>query len=156
MVSTRLFSRYMAPEINVGAPCDMYDRYGHLWRAWSRDYNMSQTGVGMMEELIDITDHINNHRRLRSPIFAFSSTSGGSPWQAKRQTERSGLRGSRIEPIRLCFSMQIASPDQANHQHHGQNQERMALMLLGPYGYCGHPTDRPYQMNGGTFGSRSL
>ncbi len=42
----------------------MYDRYGHLWRAWSRDYNMSQTGVGMMEELIDITDHINNHRTM--------------------------------------------------------------------------------------------
>jgi hypothetical protein len=44
--------------------CEMYDQAGRLWRDWYRDYNLSQTGVGMMEELIDITDHINNHRTI--------------------------------------------------------------------------------------------
>lgn len=43
---------------------DMYDQAGRLWRSWVRDYNLSQKGEGVMEELIDIVDHINTHRTI--------------------------------------------------------------------------------------------
>ena len=58
--------RYVAidPESCVAVSCEMYDQSGRLWRDWYRDYNLNQTGVGMMEELIDITDQINNHRTI--------------------------------------------------------------------------------------------
>jgi len=52
------------PEICAGVQTDMYDQSGRLWRSWVRDYNLSQTGVGIMEELIDIVDVINHHRTI--------------------------------------------------------------------------------------------
>ena len=52
------------PETCLGLQYECYDESGRLWREWVRDYNLSQTGVGIMEELIDIVDHINNHRTI--------------------------------------------------------------------------------------------
>lgn len=52
------------PESFVEVQTDMYDQSGRLWREWVRDYNLSQDGVGVMEELIDIVDHVNNHRTI--------------------------------------------------------------------------------------------
>jgi hypothetical protein len=52
------------PETCLMLQYDCYDESGRLWREWVRDYNLSQTGVGVMEELIDIVDHINNHRTI--------------------------------------------------------------------------------------------
>jgi hypothetical protein len=52
------------PETCVTLQTDLYDQSGRLWRDWVRDYNLSQTGVGVMEELIDIVDHINTHRTI--------------------------------------------------------------------------------------------
>lgn len=43
---------------------DMYDQAGRLWRSWTRDYNLSQEGKGVMEDIIDIVDHINSHRTV--------------------------------------------------------------------------------------------
>jgi len=52
------------PETCVVLQTDMYDQAGRLWRSWVRDYNLSQDGVGVMEELIDIVDTINKHRTI--------------------------------------------------------------------------------------------
>jgi len=52
------------PETCVQLQTDLYDQAGRLWREWVRDYNLSRTGVGVMEELIDIPDHINKHRTI--------------------------------------------------------------------------------------------
>lgn len=52
------------PETCVQLQTDLYDQAGRLWREWVRDYNLSQDGVGVMEELIDIVDHVNNHRTI--------------------------------------------------------------------------------------------
>jgi len=52
------------PEGHVQIQTDLYDQGGRLWRDWVRDYNISQDGVGCMEELIDIVDHVNNHRTI--------------------------------------------------------------------------------------------
>lgn len=52
------------PEACVGAQTDMYDQGGRLWRSWVRDYNLSQNGVGIMEDLIDEIDHLNQHRTI--------------------------------------------------------------------------------------------
>lgn len=43
---------------------EMYDRSGALWRSWVRDCNLSQTGGGIMENLLDIVDHSNDHRTV--------------------------------------------------------------------------------------------
>jgi hypothetical protein len=43
---------------------DLYDGAGRLWRSWVRDYNLSQKGEGVMEDLIDIVDHNNAHRTI--------------------------------------------------------------------------------------------
>ncbi len=43
---------------------DCYDQSGRLWRSWIRDYNLSRKGDGVMEEIIDIVDHINTHRTI--------------------------------------------------------------------------------------------
>ncbi|HPD60713.1 MAG TPA: DUF1329 domain-containing protein, partial [Thermodesulfobacteriota bacterium] len=51
-------------EICAGVQTDLYDQSGRLWRGWVRDYNLNQNGVGIMEELIDIVDHINHHRTI--------------------------------------------------------------------------------------------
>ena len=52
------------PETCLITNYECYDQSGRLWREWVRDYNITQTGVGCMEELIDIVDHINNHRTI--------------------------------------------------------------------------------------------
>jgi hypothetical protein len=52
------------PESFVEVQTDCYDQSGRLWRDWVRDYNLSQDGVGVMEELIDIVDRVNNHRTI--------------------------------------------------------------------------------------------
>lgn len=52
------------PEQQVQTYEENYDRAGRMWRTWVRDYNNSETGVGCMEDLIDIVDHINNHRTM--------------------------------------------------------------------------------------------
>lgn len=52
------------PQTCVQVQTDLYDQGGRLWRSWVRDYNLSQDGVGIMEELIDIVDHVNNHRTI--------------------------------------------------------------------------------------------
>jgi len=52
------------PEVCVAVQAQFYDQSGRLWRSWVRDYNLSQDGVGIMEELIDIVDHINSHRTI--------------------------------------------------------------------------------------------
>lgn len=52
------------PETCVGVQTDLYDQSGRLWRSWVRDYNLNQNGMGIMEELIDIVDHINTHRTI--------------------------------------------------------------------------------------------
>jgi len=52
------------PETCLITNYETFDESGRLWREWVRDYNISQDGVGCMEELIDIVDHINNHRTI--------------------------------------------------------------------------------------------
>jgi hypothetical protein len=53
------------PEICVQVYSEMFDQAGRLWRIWDpRDYNLTQDGVGIMEELIGIVDIINNHRTI--------------------------------------------------------------------------------------------
>ncbi len=53
------------PEVCVQVFEDMYDQSGRLWRMWSpRDYNLSEKGEGIMEELIEIVDVVNNHRTI--------------------------------------------------------------------------------------------
>ena len=52
-------------ETGLKLQCEMYDKSGRLWRTWVRDYNLSTTGKGgVMEEIIDIVDHINTHRTV--------------------------------------------------------------------------------------------
>lgn len=43
---------------------DLYDQSGRLWRSWVRDYNLSQKGEGIMEDINDIVDYINQHRTI--------------------------------------------------------------------------------------------
>lgn len=43
---------------------DLYDNGDRLWRSWVRDYNLSQEGTGVMEDLIDIVDVANTHRTI--------------------------------------------------------------------------------------------
>lgn len=52
------------PEACVQVQADFYDQTGRLWRSWIRDYNLTEDGVGTMEDLIDIVDHINQHRTI--------------------------------------------------------------------------------------------
>ncbi|WAC06313.1 MAG: DUF1329 domain-containing protein [Thermodesulfobacteriota bacterium] len=52
------------PETCMIPQTDRYDQAGRLWRSWVRDCNLSQNGVGYMEDLIDIVDHINHHRTI--------------------------------------------------------------------------------------------
>jgi len=52
------------PEACVAVQSQLYDQSGRLWRSWVRDYNLTQDGIGIMEDLIDIVDHINNHRTI--------------------------------------------------------------------------------------------
>jgi hypothetical protein len=52
------------PESSESLQTDLYDQTGRLWREWVRDYNLSEKGEGVMEELIDIVDHINTHRTV--------------------------------------------------------------------------------------------
>ena len=53
------------PEICVCSNTDLYDQSGRLWRIWPpRDYNLSRTGGGIMEELHEVVDIINNHRTI--------------------------------------------------------------------------------------------
>ena len=52
------------PETCVQLQTDLYDQAGRLHRDWVRDYNLTQDGVGIMEELIDIVDRINQHRTI--------------------------------------------------------------------------------------------
>jgi len=52
------------PETCVQLQTDLYDQAGRLWRDWVRDYNLTQDGVGVMEELIDIVDRVNQHRTI--------------------------------------------------------------------------------------------
>jgi len=54
----------LCAETGLIVQTDMYDQAGRLWRSWVRDYNLSQKGEGVMEDLIDIVDHLNNHRTL--------------------------------------------------------------------------------------------
>lgn len=58
--------RVIIVDMETGLPLqtDLYDQAGRLWRSWVRDYNLSRKGEGVMEELIDILDHINNHRTI--------------------------------------------------------------------------------------------
>ena len=51
-------------ETGLQLQTDLYDQAGRLWRSWVRDYNLSRKGEGVMEELIDIVDHINRHRTI--------------------------------------------------------------------------------------------
>jgi len=51
-------------ETGLQLQTDLYDQAGRLWRSWVRDYNLSQEGKGIMEDLIDIVDHINRHRTI--------------------------------------------------------------------------------------------
>ena len=51
-------------ETGLQLQTDLYDQAGRLWRSWVRDYNLSQKGEGIMEELIDIVDHVNQHRTI--------------------------------------------------------------------------------------------
>ena len=51
-------------ETGLQLQTDLYDQKGRLWRSWVRDYNLSQKGQGIMENLIDIVDHINRHRTI--------------------------------------------------------------------------------------------
>ena len=43
---------------------EMYDQSGRLWRSGVRDLNLSETGAGVMEDLIDMVDYINYHRTV--------------------------------------------------------------------------------------------
>lgn len=51
-------------ETGLQLQTDLYDQGGRLWRSWVRDYNLAQDGTGIMEELIDIVDHVNKHRTI--------------------------------------------------------------------------------------------
>lgn len=62
MYSKRILIEDM--ETCLALQTDMYDPKGRLWRSWVRDYNLSEKGEGIMEELIDIVDHINHHRTI--------------------------------------------------------------------------------------------
>ena len=52
------------PEAHVQVAGDFYDQAGRLFRSWVRDYNLSQDGVGLMEDIVDIVDHVNQHRTI--------------------------------------------------------------------------------------------
>jgi hypothetical protein len=51
-------------ETGLQVQTDLYDQGGRLWRSWVRDYNLAQDGSGVMEDLIDIVDHVNKHRTI--------------------------------------------------------------------------------------------
>lgn len=51
-------------ETGMALQCEMYDQQGRLWRSWVRDYNLSQKGEGVMEDIIDIVDNLNTHRTV--------------------------------------------------------------------------------------------
>ncbi|MBN2468600.1 MAG: DUF1329 domain-containing protein [Deltaproteobacteria bacterium] len=52
------------PETCVQLQGDTYDQAGRLWRSGIRDYNLSRDGVGIMEDLGEIVDFVNNHRTI--------------------------------------------------------------------------------------------
>jgi hypothetical protein len=52
------------PETGLLLQTEMFDQSGRLWRSWLRDYNLSETGTGVMEDIIDIVDHVNQHRTI--------------------------------------------------------------------------------------------
>ncbi len=54
----------VCPETGLLLQTQMYDQSGRLWRSWVRDYNLSESGGGVMEDLIDIVDHVNEHRTI--------------------------------------------------------------------------------------------
>ena len=55
----------LEPEVCVVVTTEMYDPSGRLWRSWvPRDYNLSRSGGGIMEDFNDIVDHQNNHRTI--------------------------------------------------------------------------------------------
>lgn len=43
---------------------DSYDGKGRLWRTGMRDYNLTQNGVGIMEDLGEVIDMVNHHRTI--------------------------------------------------------------------------------------------
>ena len=51
-------------ETGLGLYSQMYDPKGKLWRSITRNSNLSQEGKGLMEDLTDLVDHINNHRTI--------------------------------------------------------------------------------------------
>ena len=51
-------------ETGLTLQTDCYDQADRLWRSWIRDYNLAQKGAGIMEDIIDIVDHINQHRTV--------------------------------------------------------------------------------------------
>jgi hypothetical protein len=51
-------------ETHLQLQADSYDQQGRLWRSGVRDYNLSQDGVGIMEDLGEIIDHVNQHRTI--------------------------------------------------------------------------------------------
>jgi hypothetical protein len=51
-------------ETGLTLQTDCYDQAGRLWRSWVRDYNLAQKGAGVMEDIIDIVDHLNQHRTV--------------------------------------------------------------------------------------------
>lgn len=51
-------------ETGMALQCQMFDWKGRLWRSWVRDYDLSEKGEGVMEDIIDIVDHLNTHRTV--------------------------------------------------------------------------------------------
>lgn len=60
--SKRLIS--IDKETGIGLYAQMYDQKGRLWRSITRNSNLSQQGMGWMEDLTDLVDHVNHHRTL--------------------------------------------------------------------------------------------
>ena len=52
------------PETHVQLQGHSYDQAGRLWRSGVRDYNLSQDGVGITEDLAEVIDHVNQHRTI--------------------------------------------------------------------------------------------
>lgn len=58
--------RVMANDAETGLQlqADFYDQKGRLWRTGLRDYNLTQDGVGIMEDLGEVIDVVNQHRTI--------------------------------------------------------------------------------------------
>jgi len=52
------------PEIHGQVQSDAYDQAGRLWRTGIGDCNLSQDGVGIMADLSEVIDFVNNHRTI--------------------------------------------------------------------------------------------